>query len=82
MDNKVNCPYNIWTQNGIQFVLLIGVLFNGSFHASKDDTAVIPYSNWTHVLLAKKGSDVTVSQMKSRENVNEFQALKERSRIH
>ena len=36
----------------------------------------------THVLLAKKGSDVTVAQMKSRENMNEPQALKERSRIH
>jgi hypothetical protein len=36
----------------------------------------------SHVLLAKKGSDVTVAQMKSRENMNEPQALKERSRIH
>jgi hypothetical protein len=39
---------------------------------------------WTHVLLAKEGSDVTVAQVKSRENVNdcELQALtvKERRR--
>jgi hypothetical protein len=33
--------------------------------------------NPPHVLLAKKGSDVTVTQVKSREKVNEIQARRE-----